>query len=39
MDFVVGLQQTLQKFNSIWVIMDRSTNSANFLPINIKYSL
>jgi len=39
MDFVVGLPLTLQKFDSIWVIVDRLTKSDNFLPINIRYSL
>ena len=39
MDFVVGLPRTIQKFNSIWVIVDRLTKSAHFLPINIRYSL
>jgi len=38
-DFVVGLPQTIQKFDSIWVIMDRLTKSAHLLPINIRYSL
>ena len=39
MDFVVGLPRTVQKFDSIWVIVDRLTKSAHFLPINIRYSL
>ena len=39
MDFVVGLPRTIQKFDSIWVIVDRLTKSAHFLPINIRYSL
>jgi len=39
MDFVVGLPRTLQKFDSIWVIVDRLTKFAHFLPINIRYSL
>ncbi|XP_070023215.1 uncharacterized protein [Nicotiana sylvestris] len=33
MDFVVGLPRTLRKFDSIWVIVDRLTKSAYFLPI------
>jgi len=37
MDFVVGLPRTIQKFDSIWVIVDRLTKSAHFLPINIRY--
>jgi len=39
MDFVFGLPRTIQKFDSIWVIVDRLTKSAHFLPINIRYSL
>ena len=39
MDFVVGLSRTIQKIDSIWVIMDRLTESAHFLPIKIRYSL
>nr|KYP61968.1 Transposon Ty3-I Gag-Pol polyprotein [Cajanus cajan] len=39
MDFVVGLPRTTHKFDSIWVIVDRLTKSAHFLPINIRYSL
>jgi len=39
MDFVVGLPQTIQIFDSVWVIVDRLTKSAHFLPINIRYSL
>jgi len=39
MNFVVGLPRTIQKFDSIWVIVDRLTKSAQFLPINIRYSL
>ena len=29
----------MNKYDSIWVIMDRLTKSAHFLPINIRYSL
>ncbi|XP_070010226.1 uncharacterized protein [Nicotiana sylvestris] len=32
-NFVVGLPHTPRKFNSIWVIVDRLTKLANFLPI------
>jgi hypothetical protein len=38
MDFVVGLPLTARKFNSIWVIVDRLTKSAHFLPINANYN-
>ena len=39
MDFVVGLPRTSSKNDSIWVIVDRLTKSAHFLPIQITYSL
>ncbi|KAL0282104.1 UNVERIFIED_CONTAM: hypothetical protein Sradi_7271900 [Sesamum radiatum] len=32
MDFVVGLPRTLRKHDAIWVIVDRLTKSAHFLP-------
>jgi hypothetical protein len=37
MDFIVGLPVTAGKFDSIWVIVDRLTKSAHFIPINTKY--
>jgi RNase H-like domain found in reverse transcriptase/Reverse transcriptase (RNA-dependent DNA polymerase)/Retroviral aspartyl protease/Integrase zinc binding domain/Retrotransposon gag protein len=39
MDFVVGLPLTLSGHDSIWVIVDRLTKSAHFLPIKINYPL
>ena len=33
MDFVTGLPQTQRKNDAIWVIVDRLTKSAHFLPI------
>ncbi|KAL0292661.1 UNVERIFIED_CONTAM: hypothetical protein Sradi_6980400, partial [Sesamum radiatum] len=33
MDFVVGLPRTFRKHDAIWVIIDRLTKSAQFLPI------
>ena len=38
MDFVVGLPHTYKGYDSIWVIVDRLTKSAHFLPVNSKYS-
>ena len=39
MDFVVKLPLTRRKHNSIWVVVDRLTKSAHFLPIRTNYSL
>ncbi|XP_070025971.1 uncharacterized mitochondrial protein AtMg00860-like [Nicotiana sylvestris] len=32
MDFIVRLPRTLQKFDAVWVIVDRLTKSAHFIP-------
>jgi hypothetical protein len=37
MDFIVGLSLTVHKFDSIWVIMDRLTKLAHFIPVSTKY--
>jgi hypothetical protein len=37
MDFIVGLPRTTKGFDSIWVIIDRLTKIAHFLPIKVKY--
>ncbi|KAL5835872.1 hypothetical protein ACOSQ3_015424 [Xanthoceras sorbifolium] len=39
MDFVTGLPLTRSKQNSIWVIVDRLTKSAHFLPVRTDNSL
>jgi len=39
MDFVSGLPKTPINHDLIWVIIDRLTKSAHFIPINIWYSL
>jgi len=36
MDFVTHLPCTLSKNNSIWVIVDRLTKTAHFLPIDLR---
>ena len=38
MDFVVGLPKTLSKFDCIWVIVERLTNSAHFIPVKMTYN-
>jgi hypothetical protein len=37
MDFIVGLPMMARKFDSIWVIMDRLSKSAHFIPIRTRY--
>jgi hypothetical protein len=37
MDFIVGLPLTACKFDSIWVIVDRLTKFAHFIPVHTKY--
>ena len=37
MDFVVGLPKIKESHDAIWVIVDRLTKSAHFLPVSIKY--
>ena len=39
MDFVTGLPLTQKKFDAVWIIVDRLTKSAHFLPVKIDYSL
>ncbi|WVZ63815.1 hypothetical protein U9M48_013420 [Paspalum notatum var. saurae] len=38
MDFIVGLPRTQKGYDSIWVIIDRLTNSAHFLPVKTYYT-
>jgi hypothetical protein len=37
MDFIVGLPKTAKGFDSIWVIIDRLTKIAHFIPVKTKY--
>ena len=39
MDFVVGLPKTKEGYDTIWVIVDRLTKSAHFLPVRITYTM
>ena len=39
MDFVIGLPHSKDGYNSIWVIVDRLTKSAHFLPVKATYSV
>jgi hypothetical protein len=38
MDFIVGLPRTQAGYDSIWVIMDRLTKVAHFIPVETTYS-
>ena len=39
MDFASGLPLTQQKHDYVWVIVDRLTKSAHFIPVRIDYSM
>ncbi len=39
MDFVMGLPKTQKNHDAVWVIVDRLTKSAHFLPVRMDYSL
>jgi hypothetical protein len=38
MDFIVGLLRTQLGYDSIWVIVDRLTKVAHFIPVKTTYS-
>jgi hypothetical protein len=37
MDFIVGLPHTRAIYDSIWVVVDRLTKAAHFIPVNTTY--
>ena len=39
MDFVVVLPRTIEGYNVIWVVVDRLTKSAHFIPIKVTFSV
>ena len=39
MDFVSGFPLTQQKHDSVWVIVDKLTKSAQFIPVRMDYSM
>ena len=39
MDFVVGLPRTTGQHDSAWIIVDRFTKSAHFLPVKTTYTV
>jgi transposase InsO family protein len=38
MDFIMGLPKTQRRYASIWVIVDRLTKVAHFIPIKTTYT-
>jgi hypothetical protein len=39
MDFIAGLPLMACKFDSIWVIIDRLSKSAHFIPVYTNYNV
>jgi hypothetical protein len=38
MEFIVGLPRTRAGYDSIWVVVDRLTKAANFIPVKTSYN-
>jgi hypothetical protein len=38
MDFIVGLPRTRADYDFNWVVVDRLTKSAHFIPVKTNYS-
>jgi hypothetical protein len=38
MDFIVGLPRTRAVYDSIWVVVDRLTKVALFIPVKTSYN-
>lgn len=38
MDFVVGLPETIGKFNSIWMVVDKFSKSSHFILFRVDYN-
>ena len=38
MDFIMSLPRTERQHDSIWVIIDRISNSSHFIPVKVSHS-